>query len=59
MCQVLGVFRVAGIILMLMYMYNRQALKVPIIANGNVQTVADVERCIVETGCDAVMVAGE
>lgn len=42
-----------------MWVYCRQAVKVPVIANGNVQTVADADRCMMETGCDAVMVAGE
>ena len=34
----------------------RQAVKVPVIGNGDVKTVADIERLRVHTGCDAVMI---
>ncbi|MBL8097513.1 MAG: tRNA-dihydrouridine synthase [Anaerolineales bacterium] len=34
----------------------RQAVRVPVIGNGDVKTVADIERLRVHTGCDAVMI---
>lgn len=33
-----------------------QAVKIPVIANGDVRTVADIERIRVHTGCAAVMI---
>ena len=33
----------------------RQAVKVPVVANGEVWTVADAQRCLQESGCDALM----
>ena len=35
----------------------KEALDIPVIANGNVRTRADAERCLAVTGCDAVMSA--
>jgi tRNA-dihydrouridine synthase 1 len=35
----------------------KQALRVPVVANGNMETWADVQRCLEYTGCDAVMSA--
>jgi tRNA-dihydrouridine synthase B len=35
----------------------RQAVSVPVIANGDVKTVADIERIKAHTGCSAVMIA--
>jgi tRNA-dihydrouridine synthase B len=35
----------------------KQAVKIPVIANGDVRTVADIERIKALTGCDAVMIA--
>jgi tRNA-dihydrouridine synthase C len=33
----------------------RQAVDVPVVANGEVWTVADAQRCLQESGCDALM----
>ena len=33
----------------------RQAIKVPVIANGEVWSVQDAQRCLQESGCDALM----
>ena len=33
----------------------RQAVAIPVIANGEVWTVADAQRCMAESGCDALM----
>ena len=34
----------------------KQAVKIPVIGNGDVKTVADIERMKIYTGCDAVMI---
>ena len=33
----------------------RQAVRLPVVANGEVWTVADAQRCLQESGCDALM----
>ncbi len=33
----------------------RQAVRLPVVANGEVWTVADAQRCMAESGCDALM----
>ena len=33
----------------------RQAVKLPVVANGEIWTVADAQRCLAESGCDALM----
>jgi len=34
----------------------KQAVKIPVIGNGDIKTVGDIDRMIAETGCDAVMI---
>jgi tRNA-dihydrouridine synthase C len=33
----------------------REAVRIPVVANGEVWTVADAERCLRESGCDSLM----
>lgn len=37
----------------------KQTVKIPVIGNGDVRCVADIERMKRDTGCDGVMIDGQ
>jgi tRNA-dihydrouridine synthase 1 len=44
------------IVFFYMFLY-REAVNIPVISNGNIQCMEDVDRCLEETGAVAVMTA--
>jgi tRNA-dihydrouridine synthase len=40
------------------YVFGREAVTVPLIANGDIRSLDDAERCLKITGADAVMSGG-